>query len=387
MKIKFFAWALSLLLLMSVNAYADYYKPLNFEGVYDFTGSFDLNITLTDAMKNKIVSEWPKSGMTTDKIFSYADIANGSWEMTPLDYQSLALWGAYGVVDFPLTNSGTGDNVYVLQCTFSDDVKAGEPIECFGFPVDVSTRRVNTDVKSADCDAVFLDENLNRVYNVPESKKIYAAVSFSPSEINTGVLAVMRGEYVAEEDPTDRLDPEFAQNIADDLGINVDELKYYKHLHIGKPVEPTEAMKEYVRRDNYEIFANLPTISADEEGWYAVKITLSDDIWEEVKDKNVSDYKLYGLNDSDLGDGQFQPAFITGVINMWELFTLKGEKLTKFGVKEFLMVGFLNAGKPFSFYLAKLILALLMGGCETFSGLAIIPLAFLFIKFIKKQQK
>lgn len=51
------------------------------------------------------------------------------------------------------------------------------------------------------------------------------------------------------------------------------------------------------------------------------------------------------------------------------MLTLTGEKL-EFGAKEFLMVGFLNAGTPFSVYLTKLIVALLMGGCDACFGIA-----------------
>lgn len=64
-----------------------------------------------------------------------------------------------------------------------------------------------------------------------------------------------------------------------------------------------------------------------------------------------------------------RPAFITGLISTWELYTLNGEKLETFGVKEFLLVGLLQAGKLFSLYLAKLIIMLLLGGCNFGTGI------------------
>ena len=97
-------------------------------------------------------------------------------------------------------------------------------------------------------------------------------------------------------------------------------------------------------------------------------VRLSSDDWEALKGKSIDDYKFYALNDSDLGEGQLQPAFINGLLSTWELFTMSGEKMNSFGVREFLMVGFLNAGKPFSLYLAKLLLALLLGGCDAGLG-------------------
>ena len=58
-----------------------------------------------------------------------------------------------------------------------------------------------------------------------------------------------------------------------------------------------------------------------------------------------------------------------GLLNTWELLSLSGEKL-EFGVKEFLMVGLLNAGTPFSVYITKLLIMLLLGGCDSGLGLA-----------------
>ena len=141
-------------------------------------------------------------------------------------------------------------------------------------------------------------------------------------------------------------------------------------------------MREYVSNDGHEIIGNLPTVSVDQEGWYAFPVTLPDDVWNEVRSKDVSSFKFYALNDDGIkveemnlkplsGDA-VSPAFIMGLVNTWEIFSLTGEKLDNFGVKTFLMVGLLSAGKPFSFYLAKMILMLLMGGCSTGVNTAVI---------------
>ena len=66
--------------------------------------------------------------------------------------------------------------------------------------------------------------------------------------------------------------------------------------------------------------------------------------------------------------------------------SLNGEKL-EFGAKEFLMVGMLNAGTPFSVYLTKLIIMLLMGGCDAGLGLAgLIVLGLSAIYFTKHRK-
>ena len=53
---------------------------------------------------------------------------------------------------------------------------------------------------------------------------------------------------------------------------------------------------------------------------------------------------------------------------MWELLTLKGEKL-QVSAREFLMVGFLNSGQPMSLFLAKAIIAAITGGAGCNAGI------------------
>ena len=387
-KQKFFV-LLSFFFAICSQAFADYALPIDFE-VYSLAGSYDMNFELTDAMKSKIASEWPQAGLTVDQIHSFADIAlEETWTVRNLDFWNLANWGLHGVTKLPLTESGTGDDVYVVQCYFGDDVSEGERIDVDGFKVDISTLESNFEQdEHSGCIYVMLDESFNRIFRVPASKTCFLAVKLFPSNINTGILSVIRGEYIAEDDPNDRLDATFAQNIADELGIDITELKYLSQIYIGKPVPPTEAMKEYVKNDNHEIIANLPTLSADKDGYYVVRVTLDDDVFESVKDKDTKDYKPYGLNDDELGDKQFQPAFILGLINTWELLTLQGKKMNKFGAKEFLMVGFLNSGKPFSFYLGKILLSLLLGGmgCDTnFAPYMIVAVTFVTIALYRRK--
>ena len=100
-------------------------------------------------------------------------------------------------------------------------------------------------------------------------------------------------------------------------------------------------------------------MSADESGYYVFRVRLSDTIWEEVQDKEVSDFKIYGLADSE---EEINAAFIIGLINTWEVFTLTGHKMERFGLREFLMVGFLNSGQPLTLFVAKLLLSFFTGG-------------------------
>ena len=102
------------------------------------------------------------------------------------------------------------------------------------------------------------------------------------------------------------------------------------------------------------------------------------------QDKPISDYTVYALNDTEVsesGFGQFRSSFIlNGVVSLWEL---SGGKMDKFGVKEFVIAGLLQAGRPFSFYLAKILLALLLGGCSSGINPAIIPIVILGVIALK----
>ena len=66
----------------------------------------------------------------------------------------------------------------------------------------------------------------------------YVAVLLS-EPANTGSITVLRVRYVAETDPLSRINPSLAQFIADDLGIQVIELKSLTQEGLGAPREPT----------------------------------------------------------------------------------------------------------------------------------------------------
>ena len=354
---------------------ADYVLPIEYT-IYDIAGTWTADFELTPELTEKIASEWVNPAVSENTLsaseaslnihlYSKAVLAEG-WEVRPQDLYTLSMTGEYGGIILPVIEGNTSNDIYVALCTFSSDIQPGELISVHGFQVDTSEREsVSEEGKRYVARFVVLDEDYKRVDSVPESRKVYIAVSLSPEYINAGIVTVIRGEYMTEDEPLYRLTPEAAQNIADELGIASTDLKYLTRANIGLPVEPTEAMKEYVKSDDHEIIINLPTISVDEQGTYVIPITLSDDEFELLRGKSVSDFKTYALNDSDLGDDQMRQAFIIGLINTWEVYTLTGTKMDTFGVKEFLLVGMLNAGKPFSLYVAKMLLMLLAGGCSS----------------------
>ncbi len=364
MRTKIFALALGLELLICASAWADYALPIPYEE-YTTSGIWTTDFVPAPELVEAVASS---RGINASNVHSFADIAlPGTWEVRPLDIYNLSNWGQYAVLTLPMTESHASDDYYIVLCTAGDDVSKDERLECQGFVVDNSEHESvyseENPVSAADC--IFFDENFNRIYTVPESKKFYAAVRLPAEYINTGIITVIRGEYVEEEDPAERIDTELLEFITQDLGIASRDLKYITQENLFAPREATQEMKDYVNSDDHEIIGGINTVSIDKEGWYVFKVTLPDDVWSEVQNKDVSDFKFYGLTDSGTNAGEFRSSFIMGVISTWELYTLTGRKMRNFGVKEFLFAGFLNTSQPFTLFAAKVLLSVLTGGISS----------------------
>ena len=351
---------------------ADYTLPIEFKD-YTPAGTCTESFTLSNALADRVAEEWAFTHITSRDVHAYADIAlPGTWNFSPADSRLLSDAGGYGAALLPLTESGTAGGVYVALCVFSNDVQPGEMLEIFAMHIDPQTRdnaeehivsEEYTTENFGGANMIVLDENLNRVYTVPKNRRAYVAVSLS-KPANTGIITVLRGRYVAESDPLSRINPSLAQFIADDFGIQVSELKYLTQEGLGAPREPTQAMKQYAASNDYEIILNMPTVSVD-EGYKAVYFTytLPDEVWQQVRGKSFTDFTVYAFNDSDsVGAGQVRSSFLNGVVSLWEL---SGGRMDHFGVREFVLAGLLQASRPFSFYLAKMLIMLLLGGCSS----------------------
>ena len=170
------------------------------------------------------------------------------------------------------------------------------------------------------------------------------------------------------------------EKVARAVSTDVSQIHTLTSSNIADPQEPTQAMRDYAQSENVSFTGKLNTLSVDERGYYVFKITLTNELFEQVKGQKVSDFKFYGLHDSE---AQVSASFINGLLGTWEVLTMNGDAFDSFGVKEFLMVGFLDAGTPFSVYLTKIILALLAGGCSSgifAGGFAVLALTVLLFK-------
>ncbi|MBQ7155408.1 MAG: hypothetical protein IJR85_07650 [Synergistaceae bacterium] len=177
------------------------------------------------------------------------------------------------------------------------------------------------------------------------------------------------------------LEPQVLEAIAQTLSTDPSQIHELSEANISAPKEPTQEITDYVKSDGYEINGKLSTISANTQGYYVFKITLTDELYQLLGTQSVSDFKFYALSSKD--HAGVSVSLLSGLLSTWELFTLNGDKLDSFGTKEFLMVGFLDAGTPFSVYLAKIIIALLAGGCNTGIFTGSLAVILLIIKFRK----
>ena len=186
------------------------------------------------------------------------------------------------------------------------------------------------------------------------------------------------------------------EKIAEIKSVRTDEILFIEERNIYPAQEPPAIVIEQSKTDNANILAKFNTLSVDVSGLYVFHVILSDDVAKEIESVDIDQLRIYAaeFESADVfpavyqaSDGQVKTAFIFGLLNTFELLTMSGEKL-KFGAKEFLMVGFLNASKPLSLYIGKILLALLMGGCNFGFGVTVLVLTAvgLFISQKKKRR-
>lgn len=174
------------------------------------------------------------------------------------------------------------------------------------------------------------------------------------------------------------LSDDVLENLAELMNIDKSEIKFITQENISSPKDPTDSMKKYMHDDSHNAAYKLNTLTVNEDGYYVFLVNIP----EEFIGKKVSSIKIYALKDSD-----FRAAFyslVNGILNYGEITNLLGVKIDTLEGKV-LTIGFLQAGTSFSMYLAKLILMLLAGGCNTGIYLAVPALILIAVfKFSRR---
>ena len=305
-------------------------------------------------------------GSTEIYQFTDDEIISDTWELSDSDQQAVNSLNERVIINLPEVlpvNSG----VYLLRVSLAE-AETGRLINLYG--ITDSGNTVNSSALE-NTNYVFLDEDGNEIDRVPENGIIYAAMNLTANRNHKAVITspaeLERGTIQPIE-----LTETLLEKVAETVNVSVDQIRYITEENISEPLEPTQAMRDEMESRQNEVIGKLNTLTVSEDGYYVFKVVLSEDLYKQIEGVSISQINvfMYALSDDELPEeAQVVASFLPGLLNTWELLTLSGEKL-EFGAREFLMVGFLNAGTPFSVYLTKILLALLAGGCDTGLGLA-----------------
>ena len=331
---------------------------------------------MSSGMRNSILSAFP--GISESDIHQLRDseIITGEWTVSNNDLLELSGLNQRALYNMPVIrpeNSG----VYIVRLDLSD-AEAGASIMLHG----ISGGDSSVNASSVEAiDYKFLDGNGNTITTVPANKVVYAAMNLTAGQETRGVVTTTsitsQGTVVpiTEEEQED-LSTAIAEALNEaykdqlDIPIEPEEIKYITEENITDAPEPTQDMINTAKEKNQEIVGKISTIQVEESGYYAMKVVLSDDLFEKIKDATLEEVAIYGFSadiDPDTGETSVSASMLYGLVNTWELLTLSGKKFDRFTFKEFLMVGFLNSSEPFTLYLARTLLGFMLGmpgGCN-----------------------
>ena len=199
---------------------------------------------------------------------------------------------------------------------------------------------------------------------------------------NFGHVAELGGFAVANEllpaaiiEPAGHLDTNTRLNLAQLMKVDTSDLRMLAWESIGVPLEPTRTMSMDMRKDNYQAIYKLNTLTVSEDGYYVLRVNVP----EELQGMSIGNFRLYTLTDTGVSRSSINASLINNILNYVEITNLLGVKIDTLE-KQALAVGVLQAGTPFSVYLAKL-LAFLASGCD--SGLGFVALCVLGLVVLK----
>lgn len=331
-------------------------------------------------------------GVDSSQIFQLSDseILDENWALEAGDSSSISNMGETVAINMPsVMPSNTG--VYVMQYAL-DSSLAGKSLKVRG----VTASNPVSSSAIEDREYVFFDENYNEITSVPANGIVYVAQRMTSGHANRGVITTSDELSVGLITPIEEASRDILREKISELkDVKTEEVLFIEEKNIYPAQEPPAIVVEQSKNDNANILAKFNTLSVDISGLYVFHVILSDDIAKEIESVDIDKLRIYAaeFESADVfpavyqaSDGQVKTAFLYGLLNTFELLTMGGEKL-KFGAKEFLMVGVLNASKPLSLYIGKILLALLMGGCNTGFGVAVLALVVGGVFILRKNKK
>ncbi len=353
---------------------------------------FDIPAGLSSAIASKF-------GIDPSLIFQFSDseIISENWNLNTDDNSAINQLGEQVTIKFPIVKpSNTG--VYVMRYSLENSA-VGSPLK-IRVVSSANSAELNT-ASLQNIEYAFFDENFNEVTSVPENGIIYATVKMSAgnttrvvmttaNELATGTITPVPQELRAD------IIENVIKTLAPIISLDKEDINFIEANNIFDAREPSENLKSKAKKENYDIIGKFNTLLVDKSGIYIFHVTLSDDLFKQINGVNMNDFKIYSEDvsisslqtsslNSDFNFNSFNSSFIFGLLNTFECLTMTGKKL-EFGTRDFLMVGFLNSGKPLSIYIARIIIALLTGGCNSgfgITGLIIVTVIIFTLAKIK----
>ena len=185
--------------------------------------------------------------------------------------------------------------------------------------------------------------------------------------------------------PITQVTDDLRERLANLVSIDRSEVNFITSAEINpsEAREPTQAMRQSLADQSGEFLAKLNTIKVNKDGWYALVVTVSDDI----VGASVSNLRLFYAEESDFAEGSLSASFglmpivngITGGLEITDLFGVKLDTLPK----QFIAMMMLSAGKSLSVYIVKILL-MLLAGCSTGAGALIVLVMFIAKRYRKK---
>ena len=333
------------------------------------------SFTITPSMQTAVTSAFP--GLNPADIHTFEGIITAdTWTPDSRDINTLTNMGERVAFTLPVT-AAREDGVYILLCTLSDDIMPGTFMRLHNIAGEVGSSAVS------ESEYMFFDENYSQITAVPENRQVYIAVRMTAGQTNMGVITVYEGNADAVITPI-TLSPDIIEDIAQSLNVSPDALRPIAPENITEAKDPTPEITDLAKEEGYEIIGKISTIKVDEPGYYYFQVTISDDkLWEQIASQDVDIFRFYAME----AEEAVRSSFFMGAMNVLELRTLSGHKISKFGAREFIMTLFLNTSQPLSLFIAKAIFALLTGGlgaaCNI--GISSVVLGLLIVKLILRK--
>lgn len=275
----------------------------------------------------------------------------------------------------PITATSTGVRNYSIS--INQNEKPGYSLFGYLATVDAATGSISSvRLTAIKTPPTLYGDNGSETDIIPQSRIVTAAANMTAGETYAIILTTNPSILpVAILEPAGELSEDIIQNIANTLSIDVDKIivSTRDNVSFDKPQEPTEGMRKVVADEGYSFSYKFDTVTVSEDGYYVFKVTIPD----ELLSVDVKDLAITALGQADYpanGDTKVRVAFLPVLNGLGALLDGKGFGLNETG-QHILALLTLQAGEPFSVYLLKIILTILLGGCNAGVGLGVLGFA------------